>query len=952
MRAIKISTEAIEDGVDRKLLNLLKQRFEQLNHLRLERTRSALSERHRNALELLPLLFHTNHPMLPGYVSHETPCGISGFTPDKNDIRLAQGLSRSFKIQREPHKHRYIHSLFVMGSVGTIAHSDASDLDIWVCYKPGLSKQALQHLSNKCQGLTKWASEMGLEAHFFLMDSESFKQGEVAALDSEASGSAQHYLLLDEFYRTALLLAGRNPLWWFIPAGCENDYQAYADILLNKRFLRSADVIDFGHVASIPTNEFTGAGIWQLYKAIESPYKSVLKLLLLESYASQFSDGQPLSLQFKQAIYDGAHDVNELDPYVVIYRQIEHYLKSHKDSKRLELLRRCFYFKVNKPLTRANRGRSKSWQRQMLEKLTLEWGWEREHLLLLDGRPKWKAQHVMAERKTVVAALTNCYRFLMDFTRKSGTAAAINSEELTVLGRKLYAAFERKAGKIDWINPGISLDVSESNLTIVYRERDAEQGSVWTSYTQALMDTPYRPNLAIKQSRNLLELLMWCHCNEVLTQGTKVDIVSQQKDLSTLQLRQISELLQQWLPLPLPAVEHDSFKHQASTQKLLVLINLGADPHQHLQQIGIHRLSSQGDALGYSGLRENLVMSIDLCSLNSWNEVSTRRFEGDALLNSLIHYLQLLTANAPAFHPQLVFKCFTPSRGAAISQRISELFTDIRECFFKGSEKANHARYIFEMASEYFILQFINDQPNIKRFANLKKVSEHLSLPQVAFSPIVIDRHTLQNHALNVISTNELEADLRVYFQTRGHVADIYVLDEKGSLFTTRMPFTNTNALLQPLHRFIRAALERQSLESNQMLSKFGVQTVEFFELSEGKKGLQAERAHVSTDIHKIAFFNIQAIAEPDLNGKLLFNIFCDQQEFMELDLAEALYKAVANYVLSRREKKERYPCYITDLDLSQCKNVLNPQGELQTSHYLKIKAQLENKLNRALLDL
>jgi adenylate cyclase class 1 len=839
-----------------------------------------------------------------------------------------------------------------MGSVGTIAHSDASDLDIWVCYKPGLSKQSLKHLGDKCQSLTKWASQMGLEAHFFLMDSERFKKGEVAALDSEASGSAQHYLLLDEFYRTALLLAGRNPLWWFVPAGCENDYQSYADILLNKRFLRSADVIDFGHIARIPTNEFTGAGIWQLYKAIESPYKSVLKLFLLECYASEFSEGKPLSLQFKQAVYDGVHDVNELDPYVVIYRQIEHYLKGRKETKRLELLRRCFYFKVNEPLTRASRGRGKSWQRQMLEKLTLEWGWEREHLLLLDGRPKWKAQHVMAERKTVVGALTNCYRFLMDFTRKSSATAAINSEELTVLGRKLYAAFERKAGKIDWINPGISLDISESNLTIVYREREAEQGSVWTAYTQALMDTPYRPNLAIKQSRNLLELLMWCHCNEVLTHNTKVDIVSRHQDLSSLQLRQLAELLQQWLPLPLAAVEHDSFKHQANAKKLLVLINLGADPHQHLQQLGIHRLSSQGDALGYSGLRDNLVMAIDLCSVNSWNEVSSRRFEGDALLNSLIHYLQLLNTNTEAPQPQLVFKCFTPSRGAAISQRISELFTDIRECFFKNGEQANHSRYIFEMASEYFVLQFINKQPNIKRLASAQKLSEHLSLPQIEFSPIVIDRYTLQNHVLNVLGTREGDADLRVYFQTKGHVADIYILDEKGSLFTTRMPFTNTNALLQPLHRFIRAALERQSLESGNAISKFGIQTVEFFELQDHKNGLRAERAHVSTDIHKIAFFNLQAIAEPDIDGKLLFNIFCDQQEFMELDLADALYKAVANYVLSRREKKERYPCYITDLDLSQCKGVLNPQGELQTLHYLKIKAQLENKLNRALLDL
>jgi len=952
MRALKISTEAINDGLDRKMLNLLKQRFEQLNQQRFERTLSALADRHRNALELLPLLFHTNHPMLPGYASHETPCGISSYTPSTHEIRLAQGISRSFKIHREPHKHRYIHALFSMGSAGTIAHSDSSDLDIWVCHKPGLSHKALNHLEEKCRRLTHWALNMGLEMHFFLMDSDNFKRGETAALDSEASGSAQHYLLLDEFYRTALKLAGRMPLWWFVPAARETDYQNYADILLGKRFLRSLDVLDFGGIASIPPNEFTGAGIWQLYKAIESPYKSVLKLLLLECYASDFASGKPLSLQFKQAIYDGQQDVNELDPYVVIYRQMEGYLQSRGEARRLELLRRCFYFKVNKPLSRTNKGREKSWQRQMLEKLTEEWGWSREHLSLLDARPKWKAQHVMSERKTVVGELTNSYRFLMDFARQTGAGTAINAEELTVLGRKLYAAFERKAGKIDWINPGISLDISEEHLTIVYRKREAEQGDVWVAYPQALMDTPYRPNLAIKQSRNLMELLVWCHCNGILTPSTRLEIVARDKEVSNVQLRQLIELMNQWLQLPLPPVAHEDFQKQALVKKILVLINLGAEPQQHLQQKGIHRLSDKGDALGYSGLKENLVMAIDLCAINSWNEVSTRGFHRDALLNCLVHYLQLVSSVDDQPLPELVFKCFTPSRGAAIGQRIEELFNDIANCYYRGQDHSPHARYIFEMKSEYFVLQLTGGQAAIKRCATIPLLVKHLSLPQIAHSPIVIDRHTLQNHVLNVISKTVNAPDLTVFYQADAHIATLYVVDEKGSLFTTRIPFANPKALLQPMHRFIRSVIERQSLERADLPATFGVQTVDFYELVNEKNGPRAERCHVSTDLNQIAFFNIQAIAEPGPDGELMFNIYCDQQEFIGLDLAEALYKAVASYVLSRRQKQERYPCYITDLDLSQCKGLLDTQGELQVSHYLKIKAQLENKLNRALLEL
>ncbi|WP_323166724.1 class I adenylate cyclase, partial [Pseudomonas bubulae] len=85
--------------------------------------------------------------------------------------------------------------------------------------------------------------------------------------------------------------------------------------------------LDLGHLARIPPGEFMGAGLWQLFKGIESPYKSVLKLLLTEVYASEHPQVQCLSLRFKQAVYANQMDLDELDPYVVVYRHIEGYLK-------------------------------------------------------------------------------------------------------------------------------------------------------------------------------------------------------------------------------------------------------------------------------------------------------------------------------------------------------------------------------------------------------------------------------------------------------------------------------------------------------------------------------------------------------------------------------------------------------------------------------------------------
>jgi len=91
---------SFEDGIDRKTLKTLIGRFMTVNDERLVRTRAALPGRQRMFLDLVPLLLHLNHPMLPGYISHSTPCGVSGYLPSKKDILKAKRLARSFTYKR------------------------------------------------------------------------------------------------------------------------------------------------------------------------------------------------------------------------------------------------------------------------------------------------------------------------------------------------------------------------------------------------------------------------------------------------------------------------------------------------------------------------------------------------------------------------------------------------------------------------------------------------------------------------------------------------------------------------------------------------------------------------------------------------------------------------------------------------------------------------------------
>ncbi|MDR9426475.1 MAG: class I adenylate cyclase, partial [Marinobacter sp.] len=165
-------------------------------------------------------------------------------------------------------------------------------------------------------------------------------------------GSAQHYLLLDEFYRTSIHLAGQYPLWWLVPVDSEHRYDECRRRLVDCRFIKPQEYIDFGPVPAIPPEEFPGAGIWQLYKGIDAPWKAILKLLLIECYATDQKQSL-LSASFKQAVHEGRLSVDELDPYIMLYQRLESWLGNQDAEDRLDLVRRSLYLKAGLPLSRA-----------------------------------------------------------------------------------------------------------------------------------------------------------------------------------------------------------------------------------------------------------------------------------------------------------------------------------------------------------------------------------------------------------------------------------------------------------------------------------------------------------------------------------------------------------------------------------------------------------------------
>ncbi len=214
-------------------------------------------------------------------------------------------------------------------------------------------------------------------------------------------------------------------------------------------------------------------------------------------------------------------------------------------------MRRCLYLKVGRKLGGRQRQAQKGWQHLSMERLVAEWQWEPRRLALLDSRSQWKMRQVMEERRTVVNELTYSYRLLFQIARQQGADSGIDSRDLGLLGRRLYAAFERKAGKVENINPGIAPDLGEDVLTLVQlpADDDREQAQ-WAIFPGALGAHQWPDYAPLKRSLRLVELLAWCHRNGVIDSATRLSLHPGQSDLGDAELDNLLGSLRQFLPVP------------------------------------------------------------------------------------------------------------------------------------------------------------------------------------------------------------------------------------------------------------------------------------------------------------------------------------------------------------------------------------------------------------------
>jgi adenylate cyclase, class 1 len=925
----------------------MEKRFLTINHDRLRRVYDNLTPRQRDFLDILPLLFHINHPLLPGYVSKTTPSGINDYAPARPTIRATRRLCRSFDYDRRSVPTCAIRGLYMLGSPGTIAYSRNSDLDMWLCHDPELEAGAVELLVEKSQKIERFAAGLDLEVHFFVFDADGFRRGETLPLSTESSGSSQHYLLLDEFYRSSLLVAGLKPLWWRVPRTHDADYDDFVAEAFEKRLIDRSSYIDFGGLSSIPAEEFFGAAVWHLYKSIQSPYKSVMKLLLMEAYAAEYPNITLLSQHYKRNIESKEVDLNAVDPYVLMYTKAEEHLKAQDDPVRLDVLRRCFYLKTHLTLSDNSPGADVDWRGAVLAGMTQSWGWTEHQVNRLDQRDAWRIDDAIEERRDLINTLKESYSALSQFARNHSTDSKITEHDLHVLGRKLYAAFEKKPAKVEVLTGGICTNPVESTLSLHEVRRDDGNCS-WILFSGIVKPSEIYKQKPMKRCSAAAELLTWCHLNRLSDAQTVWHIFASGSELNATEIKRLSEALQAEFPSDNVEDIAGDLSARPRLAKVVLFANVGINPFSGSQFAGGVLTSDHTDAFQYGGRRTNLVHAIDLVFSTTWSETFCFHYEGgDALLQALAECLQWLPMRGDDPLPIIETRCFASDRANHIEERVGATANGALE--FLARNAAQHTpHFIIEIENQLHRIHVAKGTAQVETHSGRNSLINALGKGTDArFNMIKFDSSCHLAGILPDVYAHNRDGRVQVFAQARTGRADVYVLDERGLLLVQHQDCYTVEALLQHYRRFLESALPRcfGTPADDEQIADIKVDTAEIITTDQGPRF----KPYVDDLAATTAYLSVQVLADADSNGHQQFTIYCGHKEFSTWDYGGSLFVAVAEYIRSCRSGAEAYPIYITDLDLSMLFRNLIGVESLRSLDLLSYKKRIEIRLTRAM---
>ncbi len=635
-------------------LFLNRQKYLRYNQFKIKKIIETMSEADRLAFSVIPRLLHVHQKGVPGYIAGKAPCGVFNFTVNRQTQLASEKLFPNIIINRTESLTPFIQTILLMGSVGSIAQTRHSDLDYTLLiHKNCISKIDRNLFNRKLKAIEKWAwNNYRLEIHFFINEIEDFRRNIYGDSDSESTGSALAKLLKEEMYRASVIIAGKIPLWWIVPkeTSDSNYEKIHQQINSHKTLLIRDEFIDMGNVDKISQEEFFGGSIWTLIKSFRSPFKTLMKMGLLEEYMFQDAKSNLLCHEIKNKVFNDV-PFETIDPYINLFERVEKYFKNNKTDDEVDALRIAFYLKIG---TQVNAPEMKQGttdpKKAILIKLIASWNWTTKKVIELNDYSNWQMMKKVHLGERMNKILINSYK---NISEKGKTLEAgknlISGKDTHLLGRKLFSFYRKANDKIENLFALVDGATFEKELTFLHHQSNPKEKGTW--YLIRGKSRLYLEQIPsgdiIKQNPNPIFLIAFAAFNNLFDLKTNLLLRCEKPIIKEQDLRFLLTNLSSFLAhINIANISNVELLAEARIKQLFLIADFGYSIPREIASDENETSQILQDDTDPIDKKLEKIRSVTSIYRTSWGELFSKTFSGSECLN---HCLGELGSKAESF---------------------------------------------------------------------------------------------------------------------------------------------------------------------------------------------------------------------------------------------------------------------------------------------------------------
>jgi len=575
-------------------------KFLKQNKLSLLTAYDIFKTKHAELFIIIPMLIHENihFPGLDPF-PEQTPCGICDYVPSLETQLVCAAYMDSANLILGQNPTPAIQGLFTIGSVGSIAQTSESDIDYWVCIQESaLAPSQIKLLEKKLFLLEKMVRDkFNIQVTFFIVDITKAKNNDFGDSTIESSGSAQARLLKEEFYRTMIYLAGKIPLWSVLPTDISLNYYTSIGSKISTNDPQDR-YVDLGDIHRIQAGEYFGASLWQMFKWLKSPFKSVIKMALLEKYIFEYDQNLLLCNQYKNEwMNSGAYlKPAQNDSYYFLLKHLVRFYEKIEDPHSVNLLLTCFFLKLGVSKKDQIENTVFGLRKILLLKCMDKWQWDINRVFETGNSKKWPYKNIVILSHTLEKFILQKYKKVKNECEHNREDALISHQDQTVLEHKVKIEFSDQPMKVRKILLVSRGDRHFYGLHLKYIDTHSPNGE-WVLLNK-------RPKAALDSEEPLIraktieEIGAWLIVNGLYSKNTIINLAPNPCHVTFDEIKNLYKNIHDFFhPLIKPSVGFDQLLVYPPKKAAFVSVNF------------------------YAQKEQKKIMHYTVLYVNAWNEV-------------------------------------------------------------------------------------------------------------------------------------------------------------------------------------------------------------------------------------------------------------------------------------------------------------------------------------------